>query len=126
MTTKTNKVDSDIIFNNPSKHARAIGILALVNSNQATPAIKSEYSTVESREELKQKFVSILAENDIDPKGKDALMFVYKKLGGSVMTYEKKQRIIKSLKKSADSKKALESSDDEKVEDDEAEEDDDE
>ena len=38
--------------------------------------------------ERKEKWAAILADEKVDPKGKDTVLWIYKKLGGLVRTHE--------------------------------------
>ena len=103
---------NDIVFTDAAKHHRAKGIFGCLKGERPQAQLRSDYSTPNALEELTGKFREILAENKIDLKNEDeAILFIYKKLGGGVTTYEKQEKIKQSLKKFADSKKAMEDGD---------------
>lgn len=119
MATKIKKSESqDVVFTDATKHKRAVGILTLINEGHATPHLKGEYSP-EGQDDLVQKFQALLKVAKIDPKAEEALLFVYKKLGGGVTTYERQRKIKAFMKKNADSKAASEDAGGESSEDDE-------
>lgn len=68
----------ETVFVNREKLERAKGILELV-SGKRVPRTDGEA-------EQKERFAAIFADNDQDPKHKDALRFVYETLGGLVRT----------------------------------------
>ena len=118
-------VQDNIVFTDPTKHKRAVGILAMLNGKPATAHLRSEYSDAprgggmpSSLMELVGKFEAILKEAGIavDDEAK-ALVHIYKKLGGAVSTPEREAKIRASMKKLADSKKAAEDADGKEEED---------
>lgn len=67
-----------VILVNADKVARAKDILDLVTGKRIPRD--------EGEGDRKDKFAQFLAEADVNPKGEDALQFVYEKLGGLVRT----------------------------------------
>ena len=73
-----------IVFVNAEKKQRAEALLALVLGKVVPKdAIQDDQKT---------KFAGFLAEAKVDPKGPDALEFLYTKLGGLVRTPEEQKK----------------------------------
>lgn len=85
------------VFVNDQKKERAEEILRLVTGKKV--------ALTDDEQDRKSRFAQHLASADIDPTSKEALAFIYEKLGGLVRTEaeekkakEKKERIRRSKK----------------------------
>ena len=84
-----------IVFVNTKKQKRAEEILSLV-IGKTVPKNDGDIDN-------KEKFANFLAVEKVDPKGPDALEFIYTKLGGLVRT-EAEQKAAESRKKEIQAK----------------------
>jgi len=92
-----------IHFENQDKLLRAKGIITLLEGKARTP----------EEAEQKERFTDYLAQAGIALKDKDeALVFIYEKLGGLVLTSEEKEKAVKR-KAAIKKKKVVKDEDDE-------------
>ena len=84
-----------IVFVNDEKKARAQEILDLVTGKTVPKN--------DGAEDTRAKFANFFSEAKVDPKGADALEFVYEKLGGLIRT-EAEQKAADVKKKEAQAK----------------------
>lgn len=114
-----------IVFTDPTKHKRALGIVDVLNGKRASAHLKGEYSDPGAIEEVASKFKDFLADAKIEATNiEKAVIFVYQKLGGAVSTIAKQKRIRAAMKKVSDSKAAIEAGEEDPEDPDEPKDDD--
>lgn len=77
-----------MILENQDKKTRAEEIIAFITGKKI-PVSEGEF-------DRKAHFESILTNEGVDPKGKDAIQFVYEKLGGRVISEAEAKEIAKN------------------------------
>jgi hypothetical protein len=75
--------ENPVLLVNADKVARAKDILDLITGKRIPKG--------EGESDSREKFAGFLTIADIDPKGKDALQFIYEKLGGLVRTVREQE-----------------------------------
>jgi hypothetical protein len=80
----------NLVFLNARKYDVAVGIVGMLNGKPPVPIVKAHYSDIES---IKARVSELLSEAGIKPTDKEAIRFVYEKLGGGVMTKEKQAKL---------------------------------